>query len=55
MDIDDIRGGATISCGKAWLATTTGRSALYKLIMTPPQIHVITIVCFSLLCLYHSV
>jgi hypothetical protein len=35
MDIDDIRGGGTISCSKAGLATTTGASTLYKLIDPP--------------------
>jgi hypothetical protein len=47
MDIDDIRGGGTISCLQA--DGDVGDDTLYKLIMTPPPLHVITISSFSLL------
>jgi hypothetical protein len=51
MDIDDIRGGGTISCARLNLRSK-GATALYKADCDPPQIHVITIVCFMLWFVY---
>lgn len=36
MDVDDIRGGSTISCRKrtCWVVSDFGHTTLYKLILT---------------------